>query len=118
MLNLKYQKKFKAQDSGTVCPLPTAGQTSVTCLTGPVGAPTAITSKLVSVEFRQRFDDFAVAAIVTRDFSQKITGVELPVYFVADKDGKLTAGLKVGWRSDKDQATFGLFVGIPFALFD
>ena len=36
--------------------------------------------------------------------------------FVKDKDGKLTAGVKAGWRDDTHAFTGSVFVGSTFGL--
>lgn len=116
-LSAKYQKSFKNQKSATLCPLPVPGGAYVTCATGALGAPDKVTGKLLSIEVRRQFAEFGMGVILTRDFGERVTGIELPVYLVKDKEGKLTAGLKSGWRSDTDKLTFGVFVGVPFSLF-
>jgi hypothetical protein len=114
---VQYQRSFKEGNSATICPVPTSNATSVSCITGPFESPKQVTKKLLTLEVRARPSDVGIALAVTRDFETKVTGVELPAYFVADKDSKLTAGLKAGWRSDSKKGTVGLFVGVPFGLY-
>lgn len=116
LANVQYQRAFKEGDNGAVCPFPTAPSPTV-CATGAINAPKQITKKLLALGVRGRQDDLGFALSVTRDFEAKVTGVDLPFYFVADKDGKLTAGVKAGWRSDTNKGSLGVFVGIPFGLY-
>ena len=116
LLNAQYQKAFKEGDNGAVCPVPTPLGSTV-CATGAINAPKEITKKLLTLEVRGRLDELGLSLSVTRDFEAKVTGVDLPIYFVADKDGKLTAGVKAGWRSDTKKGSLGVFVGIPFGLY-
>ncbi|MGH8239324.1 MAG: hypothetical protein ACREXP_20215, partial [Steroidobacteraceae bacterium] len=73
------------------------------------------------LEFRWGTNNFGVAPIVIRDFDEKVTGVELPLFLVHDEPsegqaGPLTGGVKLGWRSDTDDITVGLFIGASLAL--
>ena len=117
LLNAQYQRAFKEGDARTVCPVPAQGATSTACIAGPLDAPKEITKHLVTAEVRTRISGIGIALSVTRDFKGKTTGAELPIYFVADKDGKLTAGLKVGWTNEKKETTVGVFIGTPFGIF-
>jgi hypothetical protein len=116
-LSAQYQRTYKEGTASAVCPTPVAPPAASVCLTGPLDPPKLITKKLLTAEARTRINSVGVALSVTRDFEAKTTGVEVPVYFVADKDGKLTAGVKAGWRSDTKSASFGVFVGAPFGLY-
>lgn len=117
LANVQYQRAFKDGDNAVVCPVPTPPNPTV-CAAGALNAPKSITKKLLTLELRGRPGDFGFALSVTRDFEAKVTGVDIPLYLVADKDGKLTAGLKAGWRSDTKKAGVGIFVGVPFGLYN
>lgn len=116
-LNAQYQRAMEEGDASTVCPVPSQSATSTVCVTGPLDAPKEVTKRLLTAEARARISGFGVAFSLTRDFAAKTTGVEIPIYFWTDKDGKLTAGLKVGWTSKKNETAVGVFIGTPFALF-
>jgi hypothetical protein len=65
----------------------------------------------------------AVDLLVSHDFNEKVSSIDLPIYILterSDKDGKggLTGGARFGWRSDTDDFTLGVFVGGRFKLFD
>jgi len=116
-LSAQYQRAFKEGDPATVCPVAAPTATSTICIAGPLEAPKEVRKKLLTGEVRARISGIGVALSATRDFSAKVTGIELPVYLWPDKDGKLTAGMKAGWRSDKRETTVGVFIGAPFGIF-
>jgi hypothetical protein len=110
-----YQEGFKDADSGALCPSSGTGST-VKCKTGPVGPPKDDKAELLYAEFRRRLGPAGVSLKLTHDFKQDLTGVDLPIAFVKDKDGNLTGGIRVGWtKADHWQA--GIFVGTAFSLF-
>jgi hypothetical protein len=116
-LSVQYQDAFKDATNGTVCPPPNGSGEPLICLNGPVNVPIETKKKLVSLEARRDFGFAGVGMTATYDFEAKVFGVELPVYFVKDKDGKFSAGVKGGWRDDTHNFTAGVFVGTAFGLF-
>lgn len=116
LVNGQYQRAYKDNDAMTVCPLPTPGASSVICAAGPLGEPKQITKKLLTAEVRSRVAGIGYSIAVTRDFAANVTGIEIPVYFLADKDSKLTAGVQTGWRNDTKKASIGVFIGTPFSI--
>jgi len=119
-----YQKGFKDADQGILCPS-SSGSGTVTCKTGPVGKPVDDDAELAYIEVRHRFNipmgrQFMSAGIslkVTHDFKQDLTGVDLPIVFIKDKDGKLTGGVRAGWTTTGHWQA-GVFVGSAFSLFN
>jgi hypothetical protein len=116
-VSLRYEDAYKAQDSGTNCP--TGATTAVVnCVTDPIGAPKKKESAIAALEFRRSMTwsghPVALAPSVSYDFHAEVVGVEFPFYLWADSKGKLTGGVKVGWRDDKGGISVGLFVGAPF----
>ncbi len=111
-LSAKYRDDYQAQDSATLCPSPAGAP--LKCITGAVGAPKHVTRELLSAEYRKSFGLYAVAATVTYDAKNDVTGIDLPIYFVPDATGGLTGGIKLGWRSDTKDTTAGVFIGKPF----
>lgn len=72
-----------------------------------VGIPGAVKPRDVlwlllrlTLELCGRIEDLGFALAVARDFEAKVTGVDSPLYRVADMDGKLKVALKAGLRSD------------------
>lgn len=116
-LGVQYQDAFKDSTNGTICPSPNGSGEPLRCLNGPVGGPRETKKKLVSFEARRDFGFAGVGLTTTYDFDAKVFGVELPVYFVKDKDGKFSAGIKGGWRDDTHDFTTSVFVSTAFGLF-
>jgi hypothetical protein len=117
-LSAQYQDAFQNSANGTVCPAPDGSGTPLSCLNGPIGNPKETKGMQVSFEARRDFGFAATGLTATYDFEKKILGVELPVYFVKDKDGKFNAGIKGGWRDDTHDFTVSVFVSSTFGLFE
>jgi hypothetical protein len=131
IFSAEYQNAPDDQDEGVLCPAATAAPTL--CLNGPIGAPELNERFLTSVEWRSvieagsflgRFgvetQPFALrlgmAPSLTWDHSESEYAVDVPVYLVGDTNGSFTAGVRLGYRSDKDDWIAGVFVGTPFSL--
>ena len=94
----------------TCSPFNSAGL--LTCTDNIVGAPTAGKSNILSIEIRQFIaTSFAIAPKLNRDLTKNVTGVEVPIYVLQDKNGGLTGGVVLGWRSDTRAFTASAFVG-------
>lgn len=110
-----YQQGFKNADNGILCPFTGVGGT-VACKTGPVGKPVSDDAELLSLEIRRLFGNAGASLKITRDFKEKLTGVDLPVTFIKAKDGSLTGGIRAGW-TNKGHWQAGIFAGKAFSLF-
>lgn len=110
----QYQEAYEAADEQVLCP---PGGPSSSCVNGAIGPPHLTHKKLVSIELRQDFGPFAIAPMVTYDFGDDVTGVDVPVYLFNRDKGALTGGVRVGWRSDTDAVTVGVFLSQPFSNF-
>lgn len=117
LASAQYQHTFKEGTNGAVCPSSNGTISPSVCLVGPVDAPSAVTKKLLSLELRGNVAKVGLGFAVSRDLVAKATSVEIPIYLVADKDGKLSGGLKAGWRSDTKDSSLSVFVGVPFSLY-
>lgn len=107
------QNDWKAQKETILCP---GGGGPVTCVKGAGGPPADDDKDIVSAEYRQRFGGFAMSMKVSQDFNNDVTGIDLPIYLVPNKDKALIGGLRLGWRSDTDDVTASVFVGTPFSF--
>lgn len=113
----EYQRTYKAGKAITVCPAPSAGETTVTCVTGAVTPPAALDKELLFIELRYSISSrFAASLQVTHDLNGATTGVDVPLYFFGDKSS-LRGGVRLGWRDDEEEIKAGLFVGKAFTLF-
>ena len=54
---------------------------------------------------------FAVAPKLNWSVDESVVGVEFPIYLLQAKDGGLTGGVTLGWRSDTKAFTASAFVG-------
>jgi hypothetical protein len=111
------ESSFKAQDPVTRCS-PIEDSDDLECVSSAPGDPTRKTSTKAFAEWRQRVAKMAYSVRVSRDFKDKVTGVDVPFYMWANKDGKLTGGIRAGWRDDTDDVVIGVFVGTAFKIFD
>lgn len=118
-----FQRKYEAAKEGQVCRPSTIAPGTQNCLTGPLGAPTKSKTSLLSVEYRRQFEllagggvPLAIAPQFTYDFDTKKYAVDVPVYLTANKEGKLTGGIRFGYRSDTKDLGAGIFLGVPFQL--
>ena len=122
-VTLDYEAAWEEQDKQIFCP-PNPGPTPVTCIEDHAGPPQLDRSTKIGVNVRHRFTNsegvsgFAISPSIRYDITDDVWGAELPVYFIPGKDGTLTGGLKLGYRSDKKDVTFGLFIGAAFGLWD
>lgn len=118
-LGFKYQEAFKASSSQIVCP-PSNGTDSVTCNNGIFSGPNQRENLQLSFETRSILKGSALSLLVTHDFENDETGIDLPIYIVSDKKGNLNGGLRFGWTSvdDDDDFSAGVFVGSNFKFFD
>lgn len=107
----KRQIAYRAGKKVQTCsPFNSAG--TLTCTDNIVGAPTAGKSTILSVEIRRFIaTSFAIAPKLNRDLTKNVTGVELPIYVLQDKNGGLTGGVILGWRSDTRAFTASAFIG-------
>lgn len=114
-LGFQYQRAYKEGTSGTICPASTGG--TVACVTAAVDKPKQVTKKILSLEARKEFAGIAAGLTANRDFEARVWGLEIPVYFLKDKDGKFIGGAKAAWRSDTHDFGVSVFVGSAFGLF-
>ena len=116
-----YGQTYKDNDEAEICrtvSIPAGTE----CIKGPDGTPLRQRSGLVSVEARKlvSVDDgtqIAIAPQITYKTEDKSVGIEVPIYLVPDKAGKLSGGIKAVYNSKGDEFAVGLFVGVPFSIF-
>lgn len=113
---IERRRTFKESESSIRCP--TAGGAVVQCVEGAFAAPSDKLGTALTLEGRMLFRTNVGAALsIARDFGQKTTGVELPVYWLSDGSGGLTGGIKFNWESGQRKTAASVFVGAPFTLF-
>lgn len=111
-LTYRYERSFTSSGAKDIC-LPLGSPGDSNCQNLPVGPPQRQISNIMQLEMRRYFDggSFAVNPRLSRDFKQKVSGFELPFYFLKDGTGLLNGGLSAGWRSDTKSVTVTAFVG-------
>ncbi len=117
--SFEYQRTYVLPEDMTMCRTE-AGATEEVCQSGPFGPPVRQNQLLASAEYRSRleniFNDNPIAFSVkaTYDAEQDVFGVEAPIYLFSFAGADLDAGIRVGWRSDTDEADVGFFFGKTF----
>ncbi len=119
--SFRYERKFEAAPTVTRCPAVDFSET-FDCLAGASGEPSGENAYIASLGVKKFTSLFglrnrAVALTANYDFGEDIISLDLPVYLISDKDGQLTGGFRVGWRSDTKDPIFGIFVGAPLSIF-
>lgn len=116
-----FGQSYKDNDEAEICrtvSIPAGPE----CIKGPDGPPLRQRSVVLSVESRKLFTvngdtQIAIAPQITYKTEDNNVGVEVPIYLVPDKDGKLSGGLKAVYNSKGDEFAVGVFVGVPFSIF-
>jgi hypothetical protein len=116
-----YQRAYEAADEERLCP-PNPVDPATQCVTARGAAPARNEHFLLSVGARHRFTGvdgrllpLAVAPQVTYDVIDDVFGVDVPIYLLAGPDGGLTGGVRLSYRSDRDDHFMvGLFFGAAF----
>ncbi len=110
------KRSFSDATKATYCPTGSATPT-VKCTTGPFGPPKEETDFKISGKVRYRFSGSAGLEVSTAyDFKDKSWGVEVPVYFIVDKEGGLTGGIRAAYDSKEKDVQFGIFIGQTFGF--
>lgn len=113
-LRVGYAREWEAADEIDICqPSATAGL--LNCLNGPGAAPQRSQGVTASAEFRQvvtlaGFDIGFAPQVGYRGADEQFTA-SLPIYFIPDPDGGLTAGVRFGFDSEaEDEWSAGVFI--------
>lgn len=107
------ERAWNAQDDTILCP---GGGGPVTCLHGAAGPPKMAETDVFQVEYRRRFESFAFAVNLSHKSEDDVSAIDVPIYLTPDDKDSLIGGIRLGWRSDKDEVTAAIFVGKPFSL--
>lgn len=91
-----------------------AGTSLRSCESRPLSGPVAKRETVIRAELRQ-LGRIGLSPVVSWRVSEKVYGMDLPVYLVTDDKGALTGGVRVGWRSDT-RLQIAAFVTKPLAL--
>lgn len=123
LAGVEYQNGYKADDTQTVCMTPDMAGLQ-TCKTGAFSDPVEQDKELLFLELRQKLSissvlnyPIAIEPRISHDFEEEVFAVDVPIYLVRDEKSALTGGLRIGYRDDTEDVTFGLFVGSRFSIF-
>lgn len=120
----RLERTYEAAKTQAVCTIVEL-QTATACSNKTVGGPTGKTLAITEGEARRYLPPagpltLGIAGIIRRDWENKETAIEVPLYFVKDKDGGLTGGVSAGYlwspKDDVKGARFTVFVGQAFGL--
>ncbi len=117
----KYQYAFEAQDEVILCK-PVVLVPADDCSKSPPGPPTQLDGMLFNLEYRRTFDiglqfgELAVSPVVTYDENSDDFGIELPIYLVPSAKSAVLPGIRIGYSSETDETTFGVFLKSSFSL--
>ncbi len=106
---------WKNREETTICP---PGGAPATCVKGSAGPPVRTDTEVLSFEYQRSLKDQAIAVRVSHDWGQDVSSVEVPIYLFRDKEGGLTGGVQLGWRSDEDEVVAGVFVSKAFSMLE
>jgi hypothetical protein len=103
---------YSGGDKADVC-RPAASGGSLKCSEAIVGPPgDAARTNRLSFEVKQFIGtNFAFAPKLNWNVDNSVVGIELPIYLLQAKDGGLTGGVNLGWRSDTKAFIASAFVG-------
>ncbi len=109
---LRYENGYYARPSQNVCQPANFGVGGTeTCTDIIVGAPRRKLATVADVEIRKSIGGVAgVRLTLSRDFRNRVTGIDLPIYVVPNVSGALSGGARLGYRSDTRHLGVGLFV--------
>lgn len=119
--SFRYERKYEAAPKVTRCPAVDSSEV-FECLTGAASTPDGQDAYIASLEIKKFFSlggdkSHAVSLIANYNLADDIVSLDIPIYLISNKDGQLTGGIRVGWRSDTNDPVFGIFVGVPFSVF-
>lgn len=113
-----YERGYRAAGGEADICQPIAGTPAVRCSAGVIGAPVEQERRFLSLEARRFFlGGTAIAPRIQRDLEKKTTAVAVPIYFLTNKEGAPTGGVRLAWRSDTRAATVSVFVGAALKVF-
>lgn len=110
------KKSYKDAKKATYCPTGAVTPT-VKCTTGPFGPPEEEIDYKFALKARYQIGGGVGLELAgAYDAHDDSWGIELPVYFIMDKDGGLTGGIRAAYDSKEKDVQFGIFVGKTFGF--
>ncbi len=109
------QELFESAPSVQLC-VPVGSPGVQTCRQTSTAAPSRRSDNLITGELRHFFGrELAAAVALTRNLSQDVTSVEVPLYFLPDAtSGRLNGGIAANWSTDDRGVRMSVFIGTVF----
>jgi hypothetical protein len=92
--------------------------TALECRTATVGAPSGSDKHILRLAWRRFMFNGRAAIDPVFEWNPKehLAGVTVPIYGFTKKNEGFAGGVKVGWRSDTDDLTAVVFVGVAIGI--
>lgn len=116
LMGLRYENKVAKGEKVTRCIPYEPDPNFEDCKTLRYGPPDDTDSLILSVEYRKFIGNIAMSPKVSYDSDDDVTGGELPIYFLKDKDGQFTGGIRFGYRDDEHALSTSVFVTKALSL--
>lgn len=109
-LRFSRESVYKDAKTRTLCPAPTTSA-PVECVSGPIGAPAKSLASVVTLQYSRAFSEVGtgMSVSVSRNTTDRITGVEMPIYLasIGTKKSPLSLGIVAGWSNDPNSSRRG-----------
>jgi hypothetical protein len=109
---VRWEQAYRARTSHNVCSPATFGPAGTeTCADMVLGAPRSRERAVASVSGAWSIGGAGAARLtISHDIRRAITGIDLPVWLIANPAGGLAGGVRLGYRTDSRAMTVALFV--------
>jgi hypothetical protein len=109
---VRWEQAYRARTSRNVCSPATFGPAGTeTCANMVPGAPRSRERAVASVSGAWSIGGNGAARLtISHDIRRAVTGIDLPVWLIANPAGGLAGGVRLGYRTDSRAMTVALFV--------
>jgi hypothetical protein len=109
---VRWEHGYRARTSQNVCTPASFGPPGTqSCSNFVVGAPSDTGRTVAGVSAAWSVGgNAAMRLTLSRDFTHRVTGIDLPLWLVRNAAGGLAGGVRFGYRTDAKQVTAALFV--------
>jgi hypothetical protein len=109
---VRWEQAYRARTSHNVCSPATFGPAGTeTCADMVLGAPRSRERAVASVSGAWSIGGMGAARLtISHDIRRAVTGIDLPVWLIANPAGGLAGGVRLGYRTDSRAMTVALFV--------
>jgi hypothetical protein len=109
---VRWEQAYRARTARNVCSPATFGPAGTeTCANMVPGAPRSRERAVASVSGAWSIGGNGAARLtISHDIRRAVTGIDLPVWLIANPAGGLAGGVRLGYRTDSRAMTVALFV--------